>query len=75
MSSFGPHLERLYSSFDRPDSALDPIQIVRRYEAIDDREIVAFVAAGLAFGRVASVMNSVEAMCRVMHRYSRPHCA
>ena len=44
-------------------SALDPIQIVRRYTRLDDREIVAFVAAGLAFGRVASVMASVEAMC------------
>ena len=56
-------LERLYQSFDHPESALDPIQIVRRYAAVDDREIVAFVAAGLAFGRVASVMASVEAMC------------
>jgi uncharacterized protein (TIGR02757 family) len=56
-------LERLYSSFDHPESALDPIQIVRRYARVDDREIVAFVAAGLAFGRVASVMASVEAMC------------
>ena len=42
-------------------SLLDPIQIVRRYPRLDDREIVAFVAAGLAFGRVASVMASVEA--------------
>jgi uncharacterized protein (TIGR02757 family) len=56
-------LERLYTSFDHPESALDPIQIVRRYMAVADREIVAFVAAGLAFGRVASVMASVEAMC------------
>ena len=56
-------LERLYQSFDHPESALDPIQIVRRYAAVNDREIVAFVAAGLAFGRVASVMASVEAMC------------
>jgi uncharacterized protein (TIGR02757 family) len=59
-------LDRLYASFDHPESALDPIQIVRRYAASDDREIVAFVAAGLAFGRVASVMASVEAVCRVL---------
>jgi uncharacterized protein (TIGR02757 family) len=39
---------------------------VRRYPRVDDREIVAFVAAGLAFGRVASVMASVEAVCAVM---------
>ena len=59
-------LDRLYASFDHPESAVDPIQIVRRYAAVADREIVAFVAAGLAFGRVASVMASVEAVCRVL---------
>src|SRR5207244_13576996 len=30
------------------------------------REVVGFVAAGLAFGRVASVMASIEAVCRVL---------
>ncbi len=59
-------LDRLYAAFNAPDSALDPIQIVRRYERVEDREIVAFVAAGLAFGRVASVIASGEAVCRVM---------
>jgi uncharacterized protein (TIGR02757 family) len=59
-------LDRLYDSFDHPESALDPIQIVRRYPRVEDREIVAFIAAGLAFGRVASVMNSVEAVCQVL---------
>jgi uncharacterized protein (TIGR02757 family) len=59
-------LDRLYASFNYPDSALDPIQIVRRYDRLDDREIVGFVAAGLAFGRVASVMASIEAVCAVL---------
>src|SRR6187551_3284024 len=59
-------LDSLYASFNFPESALDPIQIVRRYEALDDREAVAFVAAGLAFGRVASVMASIEAVCAAM---------
>jgi uncharacterized protein (TIGR02757 family) len=59
-------LDRLYDSFNQPESALDPVQIVRRYPRVDDREIVAFVAAGLAFGRVASVMASVEAVCTVL---------
>jgi uncharacterized protein (TIGR02757 family) len=53
-------LDAQYSAFDHPESALDPIEIVRRYDKLDDREIAAFVAAGLAFGRVASVMASVE---------------
>lgn len=56
-------LDRLYVSFNYPDSARDPIQIVRRYPRLDDREIVAFLAAGLAFGRVASVMASIESVC------------
>ncbi len=59
-------LDALYDNFNGPEAALDPIQIVRRYPAVADREIVAFVAAGLAFGRVASVMASVEAVCAVM---------
>jgi len=59
-------LDRLYDSFNYADSALDPIQIVRRYPRTDDREVVAFIASGLAFGRVASVMASVEAVCAVL---------
>ena len=59
-------LDSLYAAFNHPESARDPIQIVRRYERTDDREIVAFMAAGLAFGRVASVMASIEAVCAVL---------
>ena len=59
-------LDDLYAGFDHPESARDPIQIVRRFHRLEDREIVAFVAAGLAFGRVASVMASIEAVCRVL---------
>jgi len=61
-----PALDRLYESFNHPESALDPIQIVRRYERLDDREVVGFIAGGLAFGRVASVMASIEAVCAVL---------
>ena len=61
-----PALERLYRAFDVPDSAADPIHIVRRYGRLEDREVVAFVASALAFGRVASVLASVEAVCRVL---------
>jgi len=53
-------LDRLYSEFNYPDSATDPIHIVRRYSRNDDREVVGFIAAALAFGRVASVMQSIE---------------
>ena len=61
-----PTLDRLYDSFNVPDSATDPIQIVRRFHRDDDREIVGFCAAGLAFGRVSSVLQSVERLVAVM---------
>jgi uncharacterized protein (TIGR02757 family) len=59
-------LDTIYRTFDHVDSALDPVHIVRRYATREDREIVGFCAAALAFGRVASVLQSVEALLRVM---------
>jgi uncharacterized protein (TIGR02757 family) len=61
-------LDRLYDHFHSPDAAVDPVQIVRRYDDPADREVVAFVAAGLAFGRVAGLMASIEAVLAVMGR-------
>jgi uncharacterized protein (TIGR02757 family) len=61
-----PVLDRLYSDFNYPDSATDPIQIVRRYTRPADREVAGFVAAALAFGRVASVLQSIERVLAVM---------
>ena len=58
--------EDLYRSFDQVNSATDPIQIVRRYSSPEDREIVGFCAAALAFGRVASVLQSIESLLAVM---------
>jgi len=58
-------LDRLYSEFNHADSATDPIQIVRRYERPDDREVVGFCAAALAFGRVASVLQSIERLLAI----------
>jgi uncharacterized protein (TIGR02757 family) len=59
-------LDRLYGEFNYPDSATDPIHIVRRFARPDDREIVGFCAAGLAFGRVASVIQSIERLLAVI---------
>jgi uncharacterized protein (TIGR02757 family) len=59
-------LDDLYQSFDDVGSATDPVHIVRRFPSRDDREIVGFCAAALAFGRVASVLQSIEALLRVM---------
>ena len=46
-------LDDLYRTFDHVNSASDPVHIVRRYTAPEDREVVGFFAAALAFGRVA----------------------
>jgi uncharacterized protein (TIGR02757 family) len=43
----------------------DPIQIVRRFERPDDREVTGFIAAALAFGRVASVLQSIERLLSI----------
>ena len=61
-----PTLDRLYAEFNYPDSATDPIQIVRRFERPDDREVVGFCASALAFGRVASVIQSIERVVALM---------
>jgi uncharacterized protein (TIGR02757 family) len=61
-----PVLDRLYGDFNYADSATDPIQIVRRFTRDDDREIVGFIAAALAFGRVMSVLQSIERVLAVL---------
>jgi uncharacterized protein (TIGR02757 family) len=61
-------LDDLYRAFDHADSAADPVHIVRRYRSNEDREIVGFCAAALAFGRVASVLQSIESLLAVMGR-------
>ena len=52
-SDLRPALDQLYESFNTPGSAADPIQIVRRFDRPDDREVVGFCAAALASPRGA----------------------
>jgi uncharacterized protein (TIGR02757 family) len=66
LTALKPTLDRLYADFNYPDSAIDPIQIVRRFDRSDDREVVGFFASALAFGRVASVLQSVERVMAIM---------
>ena len=53
-------LDQLYGDYNREDSASDPVHLVRPYAAAADREVAGFCAAALAFGRVASVLNSID---------------
>jgi uncharacterized protein (TIGR02757 family) len=59
-------LDALYSDFNREDSASDPVHRVRPFANPADREIAGFCAAALAFGRVASVLNSIDALFAIM---------
>jgi hypothetical protein len=59
-------LSRLYSAYNREDSASDPIHKVRPFPEAADREVAGFCAAALAFGRVASVLKSIETLLAAM---------
>lgn len=66
MPALPESLDLLYRSYDREDSASDPVHRVRQYDDDADREVAGFCAAALAFGRVASVLNSIDTLFRVM---------
>jgi uncharacterized protein (TIGR02757 family) len=65
-AALGPRLDRLYGEYNREDAAADPVQIVRRYTDPRDQEVVGFCAGALAFGRVASVLNTIETLAEVL---------
>jgi uncharacterized protein (TIGR02757 family) len=55
-------LEDLRRRYDRRFLDSDPVGIVRRFDDPEDREIVGLIAAGLAYGRVASIRGSLESL-------------
>jgi uncharacterized protein (TIGR02757 family) len=59
-------LERIYAAFNHERSATDPIELVRPYTTAADREIAGFIAAGLAFGNVQSVIQSARSVLEAM---------
>jgi uncharacterized protein (TIGR02757 family) len=61
-------LDGLYTSYNYADSAADPIQLVRRFADPADREVAGFFASALAFGRVGSVLQSIERLFAVIGR-------
>ena len=64
--ALGEALGRLYHDYNRTESASDPVHLVRPFSDRADREIAGFCAAALAFGRVASVLNSIGTLFRIM---------
>lgn len=66
MKPLGASLEALYHDYNRGDSAADPVHRVRPFADPADREIAGFCAAALAFGRVASVLSSIDRLLAIM---------
>jgi uncharacterized protein (TIGR02757 family) len=60
-------LERLYRQYNRREFVHpDPLEFLYHYENLCDREIVAFVASSLAYGRVAHILKSVSSVLERM---------
>lgn len=55
-----PFLDTLYKTFDRRHLDSDPLSFVHRYGDEADQEVVAFLAASLAFGNVKAIKASLE---------------
>ena len=64
--SLSERLDLLYDDYNRVDSASDPVHKVRPFTDPADREIAGFCAGALAFGRVASVLNSIDTLFALM---------
>ena len=58
--SLKSRLDDLYATYGSGHLASDPIQFPRRYARDEDREVAGFIAAALAYGRVAHIRSSVE---------------
>jgi uncharacterized protein (TIGR02757 family) len=64
--SLASSLDTLYRDYNREESASDPVHRVRPFADPRDREIAGFCAAALAFGRVASVLNTIDTLFRIL---------
>lgn len=63
MNGYAPALERLYRRYNAPEFLHpDPVEIVGRYRSLREREVVAFIAASLAYGRAALIQRSLTAV-------------
>ncbi|MDL2716648.1 MAG: TIGR02757 family protein [Acidobacteriota bacterium] len=66
LALLGEHLETLRQEWRSRRLDSDPLVFVHRYADPADREVVAFLSASLAFGRVASIQASVGRVLEVM---------
>lgn len=61
-------LEHLYNRYNRRSYVHpDPLEFLYSYNDIKDREIVAFAASALAYGRVKQILKSVSQVIGIIH--------
>jgi uncharacterized protein (TIGR02757 family) len=59
--------EELYRQYNRREFVHpDPLEFLYNYKDLCDREIVAFVASSLAYGRVVHILKSVSSILKLM---------
>ena len=72
ISGLKQKLDRLYRENNRPEFiANDPVQFPHRYKTRPDREIAAFLAATIAWGRRELILKSAERMFSLLGK--SPH--
>ncbi len=59
-------LDQLYSDYQTEYLSLDPIQFLQKYSSPADQEIVGFIAAALAIGRVDLFQKAIEQVLDIM---------
>jgi uncharacterized protein (TIGR02757 family) len=60
-------IEKLYENYNLRKYVIpDPLQFLYSYEVIADRAIVGLIASGLAYGRVAQILISIEKVLNIM---------
>jgi uncharacterized protein (TIGR02757 family) len=67
MQSLKQELDNLYNEINKPEFILtDPVQFPHRYSERRDKEIAAFLAATIAWGRRDQIVKSAEKMFSLM---------
>ncbi len=59
-------LDALYLQYDHRHVSPDPLELVRSQTSPTDREVVGLVASSLAYGNVAQIKRSIEAVLSVL---------
>ncbi len=67
MNDPGVFLEDIYRRYHRPEYIHpDPLEIVRTFPSIEDREIAAVIAAAFSLGRVSSILAAVKDILKML---------